>query len=144
MEKFVIDVTEIIPLSPNTPNDAPNGASPNIPNQDLLPQLYSGLTWETAQKKILTFTSGKRRIEHEGVYLESSKLTDFPYDFINYYINQLQDSGFKQTLNKIGPDGIITSFEKMGIFFTFGVKNVYSGSKDNKQITGYKAYLEHN
>lgn len=157
VEKFVIDVEEIIPLntptpltSPNIPNSPTSQTSQNLPDSQStsdspkLPELYSSITWETAQKKTLTFTSGKRRIEQEGVYLESSKINSYPYDFINYYISKLQDSGFKQTLNKIDPDGITTSFEKMGLYLTFGVKNVYSGSGDNKKIVGYRAYLEHN
>lgn len=149
VEKFVIDVTEVIPLGTISSSDTPipqtSLTALDTPNSSAeLPELYSSINWETTQTKVLTFTSGKRRIEQEGVYLESAKLDVFPYDFINYYITQLKGRGFKQTLNKIDPDGITTSFEKTGIFLTFGVKNVYSGSGDNKKITGYKAFIEHN
>lgn len=129
------------PASPNSPNN-PN--LPNIPNQDLLPKLYSGLTWEVTQRKVLLFTSGKRRIEQEGVYLESSQVTNLPQDFIDYYTNQLTTLGFKQTLNSTDPDGTMITYSKDELFLTFGIKNIYSGSGDNKKIVGYKAYLEHN
>lgn len=138
VEKFVIDVTEIIPLGTSTssPTIQPPPPIPQTTSANTnLPELYPSITWETTQQKVLTFTSGKRRVELEGIYLESAKLTNYPYDFINYYLSQLQDKGFKQTLNKIDPDGITSSFEKKGIFFTFGVKNIYSG---------YKAFIEHN
>lgn len=147
-EKNLIEVSEVIisdtnpqpvtsfpaPASTSTTPNSPNTS--NIPDQDLLPKLYSAVTWETNQKKLLIFTSGKRRIELEGVYLESSKLDSFPQDFLNYYTNQLTQSNFKQTLNSKTPDNITLSYEKDGLYLTFGVENIKSG--------GYRAYLEHN
>lgn len=124
--------------SPNTPN------LPNIPNQDLLPKLYSGLQWDLTQRKVLLFTSGKRRIEQEGVYLESAQVTEFPQAFIDYYTQQLLNTGFKETLNSSDPNGTTITYAKDDLFLTFGVKNIFSGSGDNKKIMGYKAYIEHN
>lgn len=154
-EKYLIEVSEVIvaettqtilpsQTSPNPSKILSEVEVPNIPNQDLLPKLYSNITWETNQKKLLIFTSGKRRIELEGVYLESSKLNTFPQDFLNYYINQLTQLNFKQTLNSKTPDNITQSYEKDGLYLTFGVENIYSGSGESKKITSYKAYLEHN
>ncbi len=117
---------------------------PNIPNPPDLPKLYSNLTWEVTQSKTLLFTSGKRRIEQEGVYLESSQVTELPQDFINYYTNQLTTLGFKQTLNSSQPYGTTITYSKDDLFLTFGVKNIYSGTGDNKKLTGYKAFIEHN
>ena len=155
-KKFIIEVSEIIPLGipssesltsqttpaiPNSPN-APN--LPNIPNQELLPKLYSGLQWDLTQRKVLLFTSGKRRIEQEGVYMESAQVANIPQEFINYYTQSLQNSGFKETLNSSEPNGTTVTYAKDDLFLTFGVKNVYSGSGDNKKLTGYKAFIEHN
>ena len=151
---YVIENAEIYPLnlttdnSSDTPNPAPDGAGPNLsnpaPSGAGLPKLYSGLTWEITQSKTLLFTSGKRRIEQEGVYLESSQVTDYPQDFINYYTNQLTNLGFKQTFNSSDPNGTMITYAKDDLFLTFGVKNIFSGSGDNKKITGYRAYIEHN
>lgn len=124
--------------SPNTPN------LPDIPNQDLLPKLYSGLQWDLTQRKILLFTSGKRRIEQEGVYMESAQIPNLPQEFINYYTAQLTNSGFKETLNSSDPNGITITYAKDDLFLTFGVKNIYSGSGDTKKLIGYKAFIEHN
>lgn len=136
-EKLVIEVSEVIPLEIISPN------IPNTPNVEL-PQLYPGLKWESSQKKILLFTSGKRRIEVEGFHLESSEQTAFPQDFINYYIQDLKSKDFKETLNSIGPDGVTVTYSKGDIFLTFGVKNMYVGSGEKKQLIGYKAFIEHN
>lgn len=159
-EKYVIEVSEIISLgnptsdSQTTPTSqaslttsTPQSSSevgPNIPNQDFLPKLYSGITWETNQKKILTFTSGRRRIEQEGVYLESAQVPNIPQDFLNYYTTQLTSLGFKETLNSKDPDGTMITYSKDELFLTYGVKNIYSGTGDNKKIIGYRAYIEHN
>lgn len=109
-----------------------------------LPTHYSELNWQTTQTKTLIFTSGKRKIEEEGVYLESAQITDFPQDFINYYISELKAKNFKQTLNSIDPDRITVTYAKDDLFLTFGVKNIYKGSGEKKQLAGYKAYIEHN
>lgn len=160
-ESHLIEVSEVIVSEANPqslaptpiPTTAQQGQAPLTPqisntstiqNQDLLPKLYSGITWETNQKKILTFTSGRRRIEQEGVYLESSQIPNLPQDFINYYTNQLTNLGFKQTLNSTDPDGVMITYSKDELFLTFGVKNIYSGTGDNKKISGYRAYIEHN
>lgn len=153
-ESHLIEVSEVIvsetnpqpitPASQNSPNSPNTPNLPNIPDQNLLPKLYSGITWETNQKKILTFTSGRRRIEQEGVYLESARVLNLPQDFINYYTNQLTNLGFKQTLNSKDPDGTIITYSKDELFLTFGIKNIFSGTGDNKKIMGYRAYIEHN
>lgn len=154
-EVYLIEVSEVIiadtqpqsqnptsptsQTSPNNPdlsNPAPNGAG--------LPKLYSGLTWEKTERKVLLFTSGKRRIEQEGVYLESAQVTDYPQAFMDYYTQELQNTGFKQTLNSSEPSGTTITYSKDDLFLTFGVKNEYSGSGDNKKIVGYKAFIEHN
>ena len=98
----------------------------------------------TDQKKLLLFTSGKRRIEQEGVYLESAQVPDFPQDFIDYYTKELTNAGFKQTLNSSEPIGTTITFAKDDLFLTFGVKNVFQGTGENKKISGYKAFIEHN
>lgn len=160
-EKLVIEVSEIIqldtlsesptaqtslttPTSPNPPNllSSPNPSFPSSPSD--LPVLYSGLKWETTQKKLLLFTSGKRRIEQEGLYFESVLVSQFPQDFINYYLQELKGRVFKETLNSINPDGITITYAKDDLFLTFGIKNIYQGSGDKKQLAGYKAYIEHN
>lgn len=122
--------------SPNLSSPAPNGTG--------LPKLYPNLTWEITQTKTLIFTSGRRKIEQQGVYLESSQVDTYPQDFINYYTNQLTTLGFKETLNSKDPNGITITYSKDDLFLTFGIKNVPKGSGDSKQITGYKAYIEHN
>lgn len=146
-DKFVIDVSEIIPLSvPNsitTKEQSEVIEATEAPNIEL-PKLYSQVKWEITQKKTLVFTSGKRRINVEGIYLESEDLKDFPQDFINYYTQSLQSLGFKQTLDSTTPDGKTLSYEKDGLFLTFGTKNIYQGSGDKKQQVGYKVYIEHN
>lgn len=149
---YVIENAEVYPLnlsagdfSPvpdesqvsRTPNPVPSGTEP-------LPSLFSNLKWEVAQTKVLTFTSGKRRIEQEGVYLESSIVTDYPQDFMSYYSSQLANLGFKQTLNSFEPNGTTITYSKDDLFLTFGVKNVYQGSGDSKKLVGYKAFIEHN
>ncbi|MBI2315230.1 hypothetical protein HYU93_04220 [Candidatus Daviesbacteria bacterium] len=154
-ENFVIEVSEIILLNPSaslnpTPEvavpqislNSPN--SPNLPNSSTLPDLYSGLKWETNQKKLLIFTSGKRKIEQEGIYLESAQISAFPQDFINYYLGSLKAQGFKETLNSINPEGITITYAKDNLFLTFGIKNIYKGPGDRKQPSGYKAFIEHN
>ncbi|OGE25102.1 hypothetical protein A3C26_02065 [Candidatus Daviesbacteria bacterium RIFCSPHIGHO2_02_FULL_39_12] len=105
-------------FSPNTPN------SPNLPDSSVLPALYSGLTWELTQSKTILFTSGKRRIEQEGVYLQSSQVTDFPQAFLDYYTNELTNLGFKQSLNSSEPSGTTITFAKDDLFLTFGVKHI--------------------
>ncbi len=146
----LIDVSEVISFDPN-PSPSPNPRisqntpnNPSLPDSANLPKLYASLTWEITQSKTLLFTSGKRRIEQEGVYLESSQVTDLPQDFMDYYTNQLTNLGFKQTFNSSEPNGITITFAKEELFLTFGVKNVFSGSGDNKKIVGYKAFIEHN
>jgi len=154
-EANVINVSEVIvfqslpdaqitPIPPNIP--ASQRGEPNTPDfPDVkLPQLFTGLKWESSQKKILLFTSGKRRIEVEGFHLESSQQSAFPQEFINYYIADLKDKGFKETLNSIDPDGITVTYSNNEIFMTFGVKNIYTGKGDVKKISGYKAFIEHN
>lgn len=149
-EAYLIEVSELIIAENPSQALIPTQTTPtapsfsNIPNQDLLPKLYSGIIWETNQKKILTFTSGKRRIEQEGVYLESSLVTEIPQDFINYYTTQLTNLSFKQTLNSSDPNGTTITYSKDDLFLTFGTKNVFSGSGDNKKLTGYKTFIEHN
>ena len=147
----LIDVSEVISFAEASPNPTPArnasdsvAGGPNLSNPADLPKLYSNLTWEVTQSKTLLFTSGKRRIEQEGVYLESSQVTEFPQDFIDYYTNQLTTLGFKQTFNSSQPNGTTITFAKEELFLTFGVKNIYSGSGDNKKLTGYKAFVEHN
>lgn len=154
-EKYLIEVSELIIAETPTQSltyaqNTPTYQTPNIPptpsstSSADLPKLYSSLSWEITQTKTLIFTSGKRKIEEEGIYLESAQVADFPQDFINYYINALKANGFKQTLNSINPDGITVTFAKDDLFLTFGVKNVYKGSGEKKQLAGFKAYIEHN
>ena len=145
-EANVVEVSEIIPsdslplISPNLPNPS----SPSNPSVLELPDLYPNLTWEKTQKKVLIFTSGKRKIEQEGIYLESAQISTFPLDFINYYLEEFKNRGFKETLNSINPEGITITYAKDDLFLTFGTKNIYSGSRDKKQLIGYKAFIEHN
>lgn len=150
-EKSVIEVSEIIllnapmvPTSQAVPNDAIFSSSSIPSNPSDLPSLYSGLTWETNQKKVLIFTSGKRKIEQEGIYLEAAQVSAFPQDFINYYIEKLKAQEFKETLNSINPEGIMITYAKDDLFLTFGIKNIYKGSGEQKQLSGYKAFIEHN
>lgn len=150
----LIDVSEIISFAESSPTPVPASPAPNINDNSTggsnisnpadLPKLYSNLTWEVTQSKTLTFTSGKRRIEQEGVYLESSQVTDIPKDFMDYYTKELISLGFKQTLNSSEPNGTTITYSKNDLFLTFGVKNIYKGSGDSKKLIGYKAYLEHN
>lgn len=149
-DKNVIEVSEVILLeaaaaspSPNIPDIPDSSNTPDLADIEL-PKLYYGLQWESSQKRILVFTSGKRRIDVEGFHVESSQQPAFPQDFINYYIGDLKSKGFKETLNSIDPDGIMVTYSKDDSFMTFGVKNIYSGRGDNKQIAGYKAFIEHN
>lgn len=109
-----------------------------------LPALYSGLSWVKNEKRVLIFTSGKRKIEQEGVYLESAQINSFPQDFINYYIQEFKDKGFKETLNSINTEGIVITYAKDDLFLTFGIKNKYTGSGEKKQLSGYIAFIEHN
>lgn len=159
-EKFVIEVSEIIPLetqSAQTPTQTstPKESGPTFevsPSATTaLPELFPDLQWEKTQKRVLIFTSGKRKIEQEGVYLESAQINSFPQDFINYYIQELKASNFKETLNSINPEGITITYAKDDLFLTFGTKNKYSGSGDKqktlpagRQVTGYIAFIEHN
>lgn len=149
-EANLVEVSEIIPASPTALSSIPlesNFPIPSVssnPSEVSLPSLYPNLTWETNQKKLLIFTSGKRKIEKEGVYQESAQVSVFPQDFINYYIEGLKSAGFKQTLNSVSPDGIIITYAKDDLFLTFGIKNVYKGSGDNRKLVGYKAFIEHN
>lgn len=148
-EANLVEVSEIVPAgsiaSPGVPLES-NFPIPSVssnPSDFSLPSLYPNLTWETNQKKLLIFTSGKRKIEEEGVYQESAQVSVFPQDFINYYIEGLKSAGFKQTLNSINPDGIIITYAKDGLFLTFGIKNIYKGSGDNRKLIGYRAFIEH-
>lgn len=152
---FVIEEAEIYPLNFTTSSENPNPALQPLPSltsqitpalsaSPNLPTLYPNLTWETTQKKLLIFTSGKRKIEEEGIYLESSQISSFPQDFINYYLENLKATGFKETLNSISPEGITITYAKDDLFLTFGVKNIYQGSGNTKLLIGYKAFLEHN
>lgn len=151
-EKSVIEVSDIIsldsPASAVTPQISP--IPPIAPTSQVslnplnIPDLYAGLQWETNQKKLLIFTSGKRKIEQEGIYLESVQLSVFPQDFINYYLEGLKSAGFKETLNSINPEGITITYAKDDLFLTFGIKNIYQGSGNKKQLSGYKAFIEHN
>lgn len=149
-EKLVIEVSEIIPLETHSAETTlapprPPQAEEAGPAVDVaLPELFSGLQWEKTQKKVLIFTSGRRKIEQEGVYLESAQIASFPQEFINYYIQELQDSKFKETLNSIDPEGITITYAQNDLFLTFGIKNTYSGSGVKKQLVGYRAFIEHN
>lgn len=151
-EASVIEVSEIISLesslqtSPTIliPSIPPNPSNPSDSSSSDLPALYPGLSWAETSKKLLIFTSGRRKIEQEGVYLESAQLNSFPQDFINYYYLEFKNRGFKETLNSINPEGITITYAKDELFLTFGIKNIYSGSKDQKQLVGYKAFIEHN
>lgn len=151
-EANLVEVSEIIPLNIQTsPTSLTTPTTPNLPDSPSpapsgmgLPNLYSALDWEKTQKRVLIFTSGKRKIEQEGIYLESAQVTAFPQDFINYYLEEFKNKGFKQTLNSIDPEGITITYAKDNLFLTFGIKNVYQGSGDKKQLVGYKAYIEHN
>ncbi|MBI2330448.1 hypothetical protein HYU94_03580, partial [Candidatus Daviesbacteria bacterium] len=152
----LIEVSEVVSFDPKpspspTPLNSPArnasasvAGGPNLPNSSALPALFSGLTWEVTKSKTLIFTSGLRKIEQEGVYLESAQVLNFPQDFINYYTNQLTNSGFKQTLNSSEPTGTTITYAKEDLFLTFGVKNIYTGSGDTKKLIGYKAFIEHN
>ena len=148
---YLIEVLEITSFEPK-PTSAPavpsqttpnNPNSPNLPDSSL-PALFSSLTWEVTKSKTLIFTSGLRKIEQEGVYFESAQVLNFPQDFINYYTNQLTNSGFKQTLNSSEPTGTTITYAKDDLFLTFGAKNIYTGSGENRKLTGYKAFIEHN
>jgi len=149
-EKSIIEVSEIIPLNSSAASFTSKESKPtfevsqNSPNTPELPSLYSNLQWETAQKRVLIFTSGKRKIEQEGIYLESAQVSVFPQEFINYYLESLKIAGFKETLNSINPDGITITYAKDDLFLTFGIKNIYKGSGANRQLSGYKAFIEHN
>lgn len=151
-EKLVIEVSEIIPLenrSSETTLAPPTliqvQAAEEKPSVEAaLPELFSGLEWEKTQKKVLIFTSGKRKIEQEGIYLESAPIVSFPQEFINYYIQKLQEGKFKETLNSIDPDGITITYTRDDLFLTFGTKNIYSGQGEKKKLTGYRAFIEHN
>ncbi len=147
----LIEVSEVVsfetkptPTPAASPSFTPRSLGEVGPNSAALPSLYSGLTWEVTQSKTLLFTSGKRRIEQEGVYLESAQVTEYPQEFINYYTGELTNSGFKQTFNSSDPNGVTITFAKDELFLTYGVKNIYSGSGDNKKLAGYKAFIEHN
>ncbi|MBI2596766.1 hypothetical protein HYW41_01295 [Candidatus Daviesbacteria bacterium] len=130
------------PSFPSNPPDTPN--SPNLPNSASLPSLYPSLTWEITQSKVLIFTSGRRKIEQEGVYLESAQVAELPQEFINYYTNELTNAGFKQTFNSSDPNGTTITYAKDDLFLTFGIKNIYTGSGEDKKLVGYKAFIEHN
>ena len=134
-------ITQTTLTTPNSPNTL---TLPDIPSQDSLPKLYPGLQWDLTQRKTLIFTSGKRKIEQEGVYLESALTPDFPQAFIDYYTGELANSGFKQTFNSRDPDNTTITFAKNELFLTFGTKSIYSGSGENRKISGYKAFIEHN
>lgn len=154
-EKYVVEVSEIIPLnnsslinpasldSLSSKTSASNSASNNL-TQNQLPKLFPNLSWETAQKRVLIFTSGKRKIEQEGIYLESTVIANYPQEFLNYYSQQLADAGFKQTFISSDPAGITVTYAKDDLFLTFGVRNIYSGAGNNKRLSGYQAFLEHN
>lgn len=141
-EKSVIEVSEIIPF--NSVVEPFEVSQPTPPNTPELPGLYPDLQWETNQKRVLIFTSGKRKIEQEGIYLESVQVSVFPQEFINYYLEALKAEGFKETLNSINPEGITITYAKDDLFLTFGIKNIYKGSGNAKQLTGYQAFIEHN
>ena len=158
---FVIEDAEIFPLNFTTDNTLDSSSkttpapqtslnlsnppvSPDPSNPAQLPDLYPLLSWETTQKRTLIFTSGKRKIEQEGIYLESSQNSSFPQDFINYYLTEFKNRGFKETLNSIDPEGITITYSEDNLFLTFGIKNIYKGSGDQKQLAGYKAFIEHN
>lgn len=148
-EKSVIEVAEIIPFNSPASQDLvlepviPQ-TSLNSPNTSELPDLYPNLQWETNRRKLLIFTSGKRKIEQEGVYLESAQVSAFPQEFINYYLEALKTEDFKETLNSINPEGITITYAKDELFLTFGIKNIYKGSGSSRQLSGYKAFIEHN
>lgn len=144
-ESYVLETSEIIPLTNQValPSPSPIDSDITTPNVEL-PKLYSAFQWDIVQKRTLIFTSGKRKITLEGVYLESIDIKDYPQDFINYYTQTLQGYGFKQTLDSTTPDGKTFSYEKDGLYLTFGVKNVYSGTGDKRQLTDYRAFIEHN
>lgn len=146
-ERLVIEVSEIIPLEARSVETPVSLHSPPVVEKAgpvVLPELFSALQWEKTQKRVLIFTSGKRKIEQEGVYLESAQVPVFPQEFINYYIQQLKDSKFRETLNSITPEGITITYAQNDLFLTFGIKNQYSGSGDKKKLTGYSAFIEHN
>lgn len=148
-EKSVIEVAEIIPFNSPASQDLvlepviPQ-TSLNSPNTPELPDLYPNLQWETNRRKLLIFTSGKRKIEQEGIYLESAQVSAFPQEFINYYLEALKTEDFKETLNSINPEGITITYAKDELFLTFGIKNIYKGSGSSRQLSGYKAFIEHN
>lgn len=147
-EKSVIEVSEIIPLEAlpiptPTPKVSPDSFEVSPPDPGL-PELFPSLDWQTTQKRTLIFTSGKRKIEQDGVYLESALVSTFPQDFINYYLAALKEGNFKETLNSINPEGVTITYAQDNLFLTFGIKNKYTGSGDKRKLTGYSAFIEHN
>ncbi len=145
-EAFVIEPSEVISLGGSAPEPqatlTPTNSS--ISNPTDFPSLYPSLTWEVTQEKVLIFTSGKRKIEQNGVYLESAQVPTLPQDFLNYYTNELQTKGFEETLNSKDPEGTTITFAKNDLYLTFGIKNIFKGSGDTRQLSGYKAFIEHN
>ena len=65
--------------------------------------------------------------------MESAQVTELPQEFINYYTQELTNAGFKETLNSSDPNGTTITYAKDDLFLTYGIKNIYSGSGDNKQ-----------
>lgn len=135
----MIEVSEIIIIDKPYTQPPPSAAAV-LPTtapatKTTLPPLYTNLQWETVQNKSLTFTSGKRKIQQEGIYRESQPLSDYPQDFVDYYNTNLLEAGFKPVLNSAEAGSITITYTRDDLFLTFGVKESKSG---------YLAFIEHN
>lgn len=142
IEKQSQEPQNIVPSTPPSTTNSDPIPEPIISTQ--LPPLYSGFQWANTEKKILVFTSGKRRIDIEGHHIESITLQNFPTEFMDYYKQQLITNGWKQTLEAQSPEEKTITYAKGEQYLTIGVETVFKGKGETKQLSGYKAYLEYN
>lgn len=113
--------TNTSPTLIKTPRNVPSSSAPDIP------PLYSGVEWEEQNKeKVVFHDEQSNTMELDGVLMISSPLNVYPSDFINYYRDGLENTGWNQIGVAGDPETIggFYDYKKGNRFVTFGVRTL--------------------
>ena len=127
IKPLVLLPTPIAKQTVGSPSTIPTGVLNATDSADL-PPLYPGIEWENAvQEKVLFHDENFNVIDLDGTSVISNPLDNYPFAFIEYYKNELEKMGWKQTSVAGAPDidGGFYEYKKSNKYFLFGVrKNV--------------------
>lgn len=92
-----------------------------------IPPLYSGIKWEEQNKGRVAFHDEQSNIvDLNGILFLSSPLETYPSDFVNYYRDGLEKTGWNQIGVAGDPEGTggFYDYKKGSRFVTFGVRTL--------------------